>query len=72
MKIRTTYICDGAIYCGFKPENADVKEERQVLYPEKGYKLVRKSGGENVGSFVCLHDDDVQENYTEQKEESID
>lgn len=62
MEIKTTYVCDGAIYCGFKPENVEVKEERQILYPEKGYDLVRKSDGKHFRS-VWLKDDDIQDNY---------
>lgn len=64
MEIRTTYVCDGAIYCGFKPENADVKEERQVLYPNKGYLLERKSDSKQFHS-IWLKDDDTEENYIE-------
>jgi len=66
MEIRTTYICDGAIYCGFKPEGVKVKEERQVLYAEKGYKLKRKSDGKQISS-VWLKDGDTEENYIEVK-----
>lgn len=65
MEIRTTYICDGAIYCGFKPKGADVKEERQVLYPAKGYDLVDKNGVHHRS--VWLKDGDVQDNYVEVK-----
>lgn len=64
MKIKTTYICDGAIYCGFKPEGVEVKEERQVLYPEKGYKLERKADGKQFSS-IWLKDEDAEENYIE-------
>lgn len=69
MEIRTTYVCDGAIYCGFKPENAEVKEERQVLYPTKGYVLERKSDGKQLHS-VWLKDGDVQDNYREVEAQS--
>lgn len=66
MEIRTTYVCNGAIYCGFKPENVEVKEEHKVLYPAKGYELVRKSDGEKHTS-VLLKDGDVEDNYIEIK-----
>jgi len=64
MEIRTTYVCDGAIYCGFKPEGVKVKEERPVLYAEKGYELVRKSDNKQFRS-VWLKDGDNEENYVE-------
>lgn len=64
MEIKTTYICDGAIYCGFKPENIKVKEERQILYAKKGYKLERKSDKQQFSS-VWLKDGDNEENYIE-------
>lgn len=70
MEIKTTYVCNGAIYCGFKPDNAEVKEERQILYPEKGYKLERKSDKKQFSS-VWLKDGDVQENYKEEQKKDV-
>lgn len=67
MKIRTTYICKGAIYCGFKPEGVKVKEKRFILYPEKGFVLERISDKEHFDS-VWLKDDDTEENYIEVKD----
>lgn len=67
MEIKTTYVCDGAIYCGFKPKGAKVKEERQILYPIKDYKLQDKDGKRH--SSVWLKDGDSQENYTEVESE---
>lgn len=64
MEIRITYVTNGAIYCGFKPEGVEVIEEREVLYPAEGYELERD--GERF-SCVWLKDGDVQENYTEVK-----
>lgn len=64
MEIKTTYICNGAIYCGFKPEGVEVKEERQVLYPAKGYKLKKD---DKLYSSIWLKDDDSQDNYEEVK-----
>jgi hypothetical protein len=66
MEIRITYICNGAIYCGFKPDGVEVLEEREVLYPAEGYELERISDKERLPS-VWLKDGDVQENYTEVK-----
>lgn len=67
MEIRTTYVCNGAIFCGFKPEGVEVIEERQVLYPAAGYELQDKAG--NRFSAVWLKDGDVQENYIEVEKE---
>lgn len=64
MEIRTTYVCNGAMYCGFKPEGVEVIEERQVLYPASGYELERISDKEHF-SCVWLKDGDTQENYIE-------
>lgn len=66
MEIRITYICNGAIYCGFKPDGVEVLEEREVLYPVEGYELVRISDKERLSS-VWLKDGDVKENYIEVK-----
>ena len=66
MEIRTTYVCDGAIYCGFKPEGVTVLEERSVLYPQQGYELINITNGERFSS-VWLKDGDVQSNYIEVK-----
>lgn len=66
MYTKITYVCDGAIYCGFKPEGVNVKEERTVLYPEKGYKL--KGKDDKLINSVWLKDGDVQENYVEVEE----
>lgn len=62
MEVRTTYICDGAIYCGFKPDGAEVIEERQVLYPAPGYMLEKDN---EQFSSVWLKDGDTQDNYIE-------
>lgn len=69
MKIKITYVgtINGTfgLWCGFKPDNADITEERPVLYAKDGFELVRISDGENVGSSVWLKDGDVKENYEE-------
>lgn len=72
MEIRITYICNGAIYCGFKPDGVEVLEEREVLYPAEGYELERITDKERLSS-VWLKDGDVKENYIEVKaKEEID
>lgn len=63
MEIKTTYVCNGAMYCGFKPENVEIIEERQVLYPAVGYELQDKAG--NSYSAVWLKNGDTQDNYIE-------
>lgn len=64
MYTKITYVCDGAIYCGFKPEGVTVLEERTVLYPEDGYELENKTTKERM-SAVWLKDGDSQDNYIE-------
>lgn len=66
MEIKITYVTDGAIYCGFKPDNVEVLEEREVLYPDEGYELERISDKERL-SCVWLKDGDSQNNYVEVK-----
>ena len=68
MYTKITYICNKAIYCGFKPENVDIKEERIVLYAEEGYNLIRISDEENIGNAIWLKDGDTQNNYREEEE----
>ena len=69
MEIKTTYICDGAMYCGFKPEGVEVIEERQVLYPTQGYMLEKDN---EQFSSVWLKDGDTQGNYIEVEAPKID
>lgn len=52
------------IWCGFKPEEAVIEEERQVLYPKEGCSL-RRIATQEVFSAVWLKDEDRQENYEE-------
>lgn len=72
MKIKTTYIgtLNGVkgFWCGFKPENLEITEERNVLYSEDGYTLKRKSDNEIVGTAIWLQDDDKESNYEEVEE----
>ena len=50
MEIRTTYIgiLEGVhgIWCGFKPANAEITEEKLVLYPEANKALKNKETGD--------------------------
>ena len=68
MYIKVTYIgtLDGVsgFWCGFKPKEAVITEERQVLYPEEGYSLKKKTT-EQIFSSVWLRGNDKQENYIE-------
>lgn len=71
MEIRTTYVCDNAIYCGFKPEGVKVKEKRFILYPSEGFVLERVSDKKQFHS-IWLKDGDTEENYTEIEEKKED
>jgi hypothetical protein len=42
------------LWCGFKPEDLEVLEERVILYPDEGKKLQDKGG--NTFSAVWLKD----------------
>lgn len=68
MYIKTTYIGTlngvSGFWCGFKPEDAIITEERQVLYPEDGYSL-KKITTEQIFSSVWLRGQDKKENYVE-------
>lgn len=68
MYIKITYIgtLDGVagMWCGFCPEGAVIKEEREVLYPAEGYSL-RRIATQEVFSSVWLQNGDVKENYEE-------
>ena len=76
MEIRTTYfgkfekngkIISG-IWCGTRPEDATITEERNILFPEEGKKLKHKET-EILFDTVWLRDGDVEENYEEIEEE---
>ena len=75
METRTTYfgkfeksgkIISG-IWCGTKPEDATITEERNILFPEEGKKLKHKET-EILFDTVWLRDGDVAENYEEIEE----
>lgn len=72
MEIKTTYkgYINGVygIYCGFKPDGLDVKEEITVYYPDEG-KVFTKDGEEY--SAVVLQEGETIEDY-EETEEKID
>lgn len=66
------YKHNGIVYVGGKvPDGAEILETMDILNAEEGFDLIRKSDGENVGSSVWLKDGDVQENYREEKNETI-
>ena len=72
MEIKITYIgIDNkgiqGIWCGFKPENVIITEERKVLYPEKG-KILHQKNTENYLKSVWLQYGDTEENYEEIQE----
>ncbi len=68
MEIKRTYIgiLDGkrGFFCGFKPANLILEEEREVLCPSENKLLVRKSN-EEIFSAVWLKNGDQPENYEE-------
>ncbi|MCM1003589.1 MAG: hypothetical protein NC408_04535 [Candidatus Gastranaerophilales bacterium] len=70
METRTTYIgiLDGkrGFFCGFKPDGLMVEEEREVLYPDEGYRLKHKET-EETSACVWLRYGDKAENYEEVK-----
>ena len=68
MFTKNTYVgtLDGVhgMWCGFKPECAEVSEIRLVLYPELDYELRNISTGERF-TAVWLKDGDNENNYEE-------
>lgn len=70
MEIRKTYkgYCDGVfgIWCGFKPDNAQIEEETDVYYPDKGN--VFKKDGE-IYTAVVLEDGETIDMYEETQED---
>ena len=72
MEIKTTYIGfdkNGiqGVWCGFKPDDVTITEERQVLYPAEG-KILHLKDTENNYKSVWLQNGDSQENYEEIEE----
>ena len=66
------YEYNGLVYVSANvPEDATILETMDILNAEEGFKLVRKSDDENVGNSIWLRDGDVQENYNEIKDESL-
>lgn len=70
MEIRITYIgtLNGVhgIWCGFKPEGAEITEERLVLYPANGFTLVNKETGEEAPA-VWIKTEDGKDDWVEVK-----
>ena len=78
MRFQTTYfgkfekngkIISG-IWCGTRPEDATITEEREILFPDEGKKLKHKET-ELLFDTVWLKDGDVAENYEEIEKERI-
>lgn len=67
MEIRITYVFkkDGVtgFACGYKPKNAEIVEEREILYATDGFELYKD--GEKIGGAVWLKDGDKKESYEE-------
>lgn len=62
------YKYNDIIYVGGQvQEGAEILEIMNILNAEEGYDLIRILDDENIGNSVWLHDDDVQENYREEK-----
>lgn len=62
------YKYNGIVYVGGEvPEGAEILETMNILNAEEGFDLIRILDDENIGNSVWLHDDDVQENYREEK-----
>lgn len=68
MEIRITYkgTLNGVkgIWCGFKPDDAIIEKEINILYPDKDM-LLRKKGDEETFRSVVLKDGDGMDNYEE-------
>lgn len=68
MYIEKTYIgtLDGieGIWCGFIPEGANIVEEREVLYADKG-KILKRIATEETMYSIWLQNGDVEDNYIE-------
>ena len=75
MQIKTTYkgITEQGIkgiWCGFKPDNINVTEEIQILYPDENKQLRNKTTGE-LTSCVILNNRINQDDYEEVEIEDI-
>ncbi len=58
------------IWCGTRPENATITEEREILFPDEG-KILKHKETELTFPTVWLRDGDVAENYEEIEKERI-
>ena len=57
------------IWCGFKPEEAVIEQEFNILYPAEK-KLLRKKGEEQTYHSVVLLDGDSMDNYKEVEDDN--
>lgn len=66
MRISKTYVGTlngvSGLWCGFKPEGAEIKEVREILLPDEGQEL--EKDGVRMSS-VWLKDGDTKFNYKE-------
>lgn len=75
MEIKITYIGVNeyglkGVWCGFRPQNTTILEEKQILYAETGKILQHKESKKEYYS-VILNNDDSPENYTEIEERKL-
>ena len=73
MEIRTTYIGTNdngikGIWCGFKPDNITIEEERNILYPDLN-KVLRHKETQVIFTSVWLQDENLIDEYEEIEEE---
>lgn len=72
MEIRTTYIGKilkndkfvKGIWCGYKPENAIIEDEKKILYPDKN-KLLRRKGTEVTFPYIRIFEDSTKDEFEE-------
>lgn len=73
MEIRATYrgiTKDGVkgIWCGFKPDDIEVTEELQILYPDKDM-ILQDKATKGIFNSVILEKESDKNNYEEIAEE---
>ena len=58
------------IWCGSRPEDATITEEREILFPDEGKKLKHKETGK-IFSLFLLHDDVTPNDFEEIEERLV-
>lgn len=66
MKIKTTYIGKtasgvSAIWCGFKPKDADITREYKILNPDDGKILKHKESGREYKKVILSNEDEMND-----------